>query len=88
METSLESVPEIIECHGHCSGSGCWPNISGVKFTGTVDGPFELNKYSYTFNNLWNKKVTFRLQLNGREFEYLDSFSIVKIRKMNQKLER
>jgi hypothetical protein len=85
METGLESVPEIIKCDG-CVVSGSWPNISGAKFTGTVDGtddPFELKKYSYTFNNLWNKKVTFRLELTGREFEFLESFEIVKMTTKN-----
>jgi hypothetical protein len=77
METGqLESVPEIIECSGCHRGS--WPNISGAKFTG-VDGTDGPKKYSYTFNNLWNKKVTFRLKLYGREFESLRSFKIVKI---------
>jgi hypothetical protein len=77
MENGLESVPEIIECYGNC---GSWPNISGAKFTGTVDCRFGPNKeYSYTFNNLWNKKVSFCLELNGREFEYLISFEIIKI---------
>jgi hypothetical protein len=79
METGLENVPEIIECDGYDSGS--WPNISGVKFTGTV-GPYDGNdeeKYQYTFNNLWNNKVTFCLELNGEEFEFLESFEIVKI---------
>jgi hypothetical protein len=77
METGLENVPEIIECDGYSSGS--WPNIPGAKFTSTADGPFGDKKYSYTFNNLWNKKVTFRLELNGREFESLDWFKIIKI---------
>jgi hypothetical protein len=82
METGLENVPEIIECVGHLRGS--WPNISGAKFTG-VDGandpfgPYAFKKYRYTFNNLWNNKVTFCLELNGREFEFLESFEIVKI---------
>jgi hypothetical protein len=75
METGLENVPEIIECYGY----GSWPNISGAKFTGVVtvydDGD---KKYRYTFNNLWNKKVTFCLELFGREFEYLRSFEIIK----------
>jgi hypothetical protein len=76
MENGLESVPEIIECYGNC---GSWPNISGAKFTATVDCPFGPNKeYSYTFNNLWSKKVTFRLELIGREFEFLQSFKIFK----------
>jgi hypothetical protein len=80
METGIESLPEIIECYGYGYGRGSWPNISGAKFTGTEDeGPFELKKYSYTFNNLWNKKVTFRLELNGREFGYLNCFKIDKI---------
>jgi hypothetical protein len=78
METSLESVPGIAECYGHCRGRGSWPNISGTKFTG-VDGPFVKKKYRYTFDNLWNKKVMFRLQLNGREFDLLQSFEIIKI---------
>jgi hypothetical protein len=91
METGLENVPEIIECDGRRSGSWpmeeekCngrregWPNISGVKFIGTVDRPFGGNKkYSYTFNNLWKNKATFHLELIGREFEYLESFKIVK----------
>jgi hypothetical protein len=78
METSsFENLPKIIECYG--SRGGSWPNISGAKFTGTADGPYFDKKYSYTFNNLWNKKVTFRLELYGREFEYLDWFKIVKI---------
>jgi hypothetical protein len=77
METSLESVPEIIECDRYRRGS--WPNISGAKFTGvTVDDDGE-KKYSYTFNNLWSKKITFCLELYGLEFEYLQSFKIVKI---------
>jgi hypothetical protein len=79
METSsLESVPEIIECYGYRRGR--WPNISGAKFTSIVtvydDGK---KRYHYTFNNLWNKKVTFRLELIGREFEFLESFKIDKI---------
>jgi hypothetical protein len=85
METGqIESLPEMIECIGRRRGS--WPNISGAKLTGTEDegpyedGPFELKKYSYTFNNLWSKKVTFCLELIGREFEYIDCwFEIVKI---------
>jgi hypothetical protein len=75
METGqLESVPEIIECFVYHSGS--WPNISGAKLTGTGDSMLTFKKYSYTFNNLWNKKVTFGLELIGREFEYLYSFEI------------
>jgi hypothetical protein len=74
METGLENVPETIECYGYPRGS--WPNISRAKFTG-VDGPFGNKKY--TFNNLWNKKVTFCLELFGREFEYLIAFMIIKI---------
>jgi hypothetical protein len=70
----LESVPEIIECDDG-SRSGSWPNISGAKLPGTVDGKM----YRYTFNNLWNNKVTFDLELIGRELEYLRSFSIAKI---------
>jgi hypothetical protein len=78
IETSqLESLPEIIECYG--CGRG-WPNISEAKFTGTVDRPFGGNKkYCYTFNNLWNKKVTFCLELLGQEFVYLNWFKIDKI---------
>jgi hypothetical protein len=72
----LESVPKIIECGGYDSES--WPNITGAKLTGTTDGPGN-KKYSYTFNNLWNKKVTFCLELNGREFGYLQLFKIIKI---------
>jgi hypothetical protein len=81
METSnLESVPEIIECYGYKNHSGSWPNISGAKFTCMVDGRFGgWKKYRYTFNNLWNKKVTFCLELFGGEFEFLQSFKIVKI---------
>jgi hypothetical protein len=78
METSrLENVPEIIDCIGPRSGS--WPNIPGAKFTGTVDGPYSGKKYRYTFNNLWNKKVSFCLELTGREFEFLEVFKIIKI---------
>jgi hypothetical protein len=80
METGqLESVPEIIKCDGYCSE--IWPNISGAKFTGTVDGrPYgDETKYHYTFNNLRNMEVTFGLELNGREFEFLHSFEIIKI---------
>jgi hypothetical protein len=77
MENGLESVPEIIECHGFSDRS--WQNISGAKFTGTDDGPFAYKEYSYTFNNLWSKKVTFRLELYGQEFEFLRWFKIVKI---------
>jgi hypothetical protein len=80
METGLENVPEIIECNG-CGRRGSWPNISGAKFTMTVDGadvPFSNKKYRYTFNNLRNNKVTFRLELIGREFEYLIAFKIIK----------
>jgi hypothetical protein len=78
METSsFENLPEIIECYG-CGRRGSWPNISGAKFDGTVDVPFSNKKYHYTFNNLWNKKVTFRLELNGREFEFLIAFKIIK----------
>jgi hypothetical protein len=76
METGIEKVPEIIQCDGHRSES--WPNISGTKLTGTDDGLFGNKNYRYTFNNLWNKKVTFRLKLNGREFEFLRWFKIVK----------
>jgi hypothetical protein len=76
METGVENVPEIIECDGYYSDS--WPNISGAKFTDTVDLPF-FKRYRYTFNNLWNKKVSFRLELNGREFESLRAFKIIKI---------
>jgi hypothetical protein len=77
METGqLESMPEIIECSAYRKG---WPNISGAKFTGTVDGKDGEKKYSYTVNNLWNKKVTFCLELTGREFEFLNCFKIVKI---------
>jgi hypothetical protein len=75
METGLENLPEIIECYGY----GSWPNISGAKFTGMIDRPYAPKKYHYTFNNLWNKKVTFCLELKGREFEYLKSYKIVKI---------
>jgi hypothetical protein len=77
METGLENVPEIIECSGR--GRGSWPNISGAKFTDTIDGLGDEKKYRYTFNNLWSKKVTFCLELNGREFESLRSFEIIKI---------
>jgi hypothetical protein len=77
MESGLESVPKIIECDGYDSGS--WPNISGAKFTGTDYAPYSNKKYSYTFNNLWNKKVTFCLELTGREFEFLVWFKIIKI---------
>jgi hypothetical protein len=77
METGLENMPEIIECRGHLRGS--WPNISGAKLTGTVDGFGGNKNYSYTFNNLWNKKVTFCLEIKGREFKFLESFKIVKI---------
>jgi hypothetical protein len=80
IETGFENVPEIIECYsGEYRGSQSWPNITGIKLTGTVDGPYFDKKYSYTFNNVWNKKVTFRLVLNGLEFEFLDSFEIIKI---------
>jgi hypothetical protein len=76
METGqLESLPEIIKCYGF---NASWPNITGAKFTGTIElGPFA--KYLYTFNNLGNKKVTFRLELTGREFEYLRAFEIIKM---------
>jgi hypothetical protein len=82
----LERLPEIIECDGYPSES--WPNITGAKFTGMVeaegwedeDDSFgATKKYSYTFNNLWNKEVTFCLELIGREFEYLNRFKIIKI---------
>jgi hypothetical protein len=77
-ETGLENVPEIIKCDGYCSE--IWPNISGAKFTGTVDRPYgDETKCHYTFNNLRNMEVTFGLELNGREFEYLISFEIIKI---------
>jgi hypothetical protein len=78
METGIESLPEIIKCYGG-GRRGSWPNISGAKFTGIDVGSFYEKKYSYTFNNLWNKKVTFRLELSGREFEYLYWFKIDKI---------
>jgi hypothetical protein len=81
METGqFESLPEIIECDG-CGRRGSWPNISGAKFTGmdVTYGLFGEKKYIYTFNNLGNNKVTFRLELNGREFGYLNWFKIVKI---------
>jgi hypothetical protein len=79
METSsLESVPEIIECDGYCSGSESWLNISGAKFTVTVYGPFGGKKYTYTFNNLWNKKISFCLELNVRENGSLESLEIIK----------
>jgi hypothetical protein len=77
METGLENVPEIIECRGNCSRS--WPNIAGAKLTGTfVDHLYSYSgiKYRYTFENLWKKKVTFCLELNGEEFAYLQSFKI------------
>jgi hypothetical protein len=79
METGqLESLSEIIACIGY--GRGCWPNITGAKFAGTDDGRFgDEKKYRYTFNNLWNKKVTFCLELIGREFEFLQRFKIIKI---------
>jgi hypothetical protein len=77
METGqLECLPEIIECYGCRRGS--WPNISGAKFTGTDDDGGN-KKYRYTFNNLWSKKVTFCIELTGREFKYFDCFKIVKI---------
>jgi hypothetical protein len=78
----LESLPEIIECYVYNGRS--WPNITGTKFTGTADRLFGEKKYSYTFNNLWNKKVSFCLELTGREFEYLLSFSIAKITRRNE----
>jgi hypothetical protein len=79
METGqLESLPEIIECYG-CGRRGSWRNISGAKFTGTVNSPFGAYKKFYTFNNLWTKKVTFCLEINGREFESLESFKIMPI---------
>jgi hypothetical protein len=78
METGLESVPEIIKCYG-CGRRGSWPNISGANFTGGTVGPYPNKKYFYTFNNLWNKKVTFRLELIGQEFEFLIAFKIDKI---------
>jgi hypothetical protein len=77
--SSLESVPEIIECGAYGRGSAYgkgWPNIPGAKFTDSVDLPF-FKRYRYTFNNLWNKKVMFGLDLIGREF--LESLKIVKI---------
>jgi hypothetical protein len=78
METSsLESVPEIIEFYGCHSGG--WPNISGAKLTGTIDRPYGDKKYRYTFNNLWNNKASFRLELIGLEFKFLESFKIIKI---------
>jgi hypothetical protein len=68
----------MIECRG--CGSGSWPNITGAKLTGTADGPIGYEKkYRYTFNNLWSKKVTFCLELIGREFESLESLKIIKI---------
>jgi hypothetical protein len=76
METGLENVPEIIKCNGRRGG---WPNISGAKFTGTVDRPYADKKYRYIFNNLWNKKVTFCLELIGREFESFEFFKIFKL---------
>jgi hypothetical protein len=80
METSsFENLPEIIECRGYNGGTGSWPNISGANLTGTIEGLFGQKIYSYTFNNLWNKKVTFCLELIGREFEFLQRFKIVKI---------
>jgi hypothetical protein len=82
METGLENVPEIIECDERDEDTyGSWPNIFGAKFTGVdgTDDPYANKKYHYTFNNLWNEKVTFCLELNGLEFEYLKSFEIIKI---------
>jgi hypothetical protein len=85
METGqLESLPEIIECSGIFCSRGSWPNITGTKFTGTIGfggiGPYEdAKKYSYTFNNLGNKKVSFCLELYGQESEYLVLFKIDKI---------
>jgi hypothetical protein len=78
METGRleESLPEIIECDGY---RGSWPNIPGAKLTGTVNGFGVNKKFLYTFNNLGNKKVTFCLELNGREFESLESFKIMPI---------
>jgi hypothetical protein len=81
METGqLESLPKIIKFYGYRSES--WPNITGAKLTG-VDGPLGGNnddkEYCYTFNNLWNKKVSFSLELIGREFEFLQRFNIIKI---------
>jgi hypothetical protein len=87
IETGLENVPEIIEWDGYCSGS--WPNISGAKYTGTVDNPFvdddgdSSKKYRYIFNNLLDKKATFHLELYGLEFEYLKFFKIIKIASPN-----
>jgi hypothetical protein len=72
METGFENVPEIIFCRGFNIGS--WPNISGAKFTSREGGYNGL--YTYTFNNLWNKKVTFRLEIYGREFVFLESFTL------------
>jgi hypothetical protein len=86
----LESLPEIIECYGY-NGTGSWPNISGANifvwwpnifgqpYTWKPGSLFSQKKFRYTFNNLWSKKVTFRLELNGQEFESLESFKIVKI---------
>jgi hypothetical protein len=81
METGqIESVSEIIECVGYNGGTESWPNISGANLTGPIDVLFGgKKKYSYTFNNLWSKKVSFSLELIGREFKSLDWFKIIKI---------
>jgi hypothetical protein len=82
METiSLENVPEIIKCHGRRIGS--WPNISRAKLTGSVDDPFGGKKNSYTFNNLWNKNVTFCVELNGRD-AFLKTFKLSKLQPRNE----
>jgi hypothetical protein len=71
----LESLPAIIECDGF---NARWPNISRANLTGTIDDLFGEKKYRYTFNNLWNKKFTFCLELIGREFESFGSFKTTK----------
>jgi hypothetical protein len=77
METGqLECMPKIIEGNGYRGG---WPNISRAKLTDTFGCMDGLKIYSYTFKNLWNKNVTFHLELIGREFEFLNWFKIMKI---------
>jgi hypothetical protein len=73
--SSLENVPEFIICEGR--GRGSWPNISGAKFECTVDHPY-YRGYRYTFNNMRNNKVSFYVELYGQEFEFLQSFVIIK----------
>jgi hypothetical protein len=86
METGLENVPAIIACDGYCKkrfGESLRDRIDGTSGGGPLFGNNQ--KYPYRFNNMWNKKVAFCVQLKKELYHsrcnLVVSFNIVKITK-------